>query len=421
MENKDDKKIVKRTRKIKIEEEKPIKRVRKVKKETIKTEDVKKSLEFSLTEVIVIILVTALLVSIVSGVIVFRNYDKISAKKVANNKETSEIIEHYNYIMNNYIGEVDENTLIDAAINGMYGCLSDEYTTYIDKDSTNSLQEQLGGKYTGVGIEITMQESKIVINRVFSDSPAYEAGLKKGDILTKLDEVDLSDKDSLYVSTNIKDNKEKDTFEITYLRDGKEYKTTLTKKLVSIDSVESEEHGSVGYLKISTFSSVTAEQVEDKLNKFSSNIKSIVIDLRDNTGGYLAAAYDISDLFVEKGKNIYQIKDRDEKISSHAASRNVVRKFNKIVVLVNENSASASEVVTLALKESANAIVVGAKTFGKGTVQETKTLKSGAMVKYTSAYWLSPNGNSINKIGITPDIKVEEIEKQLDEAIKAAK
>lgn len=421
MENKDDKKIVKRTRKIKIEEEKPIKRVRKVKKETIKTEDVKKSLEFSLTEVIVIILVTALLVSIVSGVIVFRNYDKISAKKVANNKETSEIIEHYNYIMNNYIGEVDENTLIDAAINGMYGCLSDEYTTYIDKDSTNSLQEQLGGKYTGVGIEITMQESKIVINRVFSDSPAYEAGLKKGDILTKLDEVDLSDKDSLYVSTSIKDNKEKDTFEITYLRDGKEYKTTLTKKLVSIDSVESEEHGSVGYLKISTFSSVTAEQVEDKLNKFSSNIKSIVIDLRDNTGGYLAAAYDISDLFVEKGKNIYQIKDRDEKISSHAASRNVVRKFNKIVVLVNENSASASEVVTLALKESANAIVVGAKTFGKGTVQETKTLKSGAMVKYTSAYWLSPNGNSINKIGITPDIKVEEIEKQLDEAIKAAK
>lgn len=421
MENKDDKKIVKRTRKIKIEEEKPIKRVRKVKKETIKTEDVKKSLEFSLTEVIVIILVTALLVSIVSGVIVFRNYDKISAKKVANNKETSEIIEHYNYIMNNYIGEVDENTLIDAAINGMYGCLSDEYTTYIDKDSTNSLQEQLGGKYTGVGIEITMQESKIVINRVFSDSPAYEAGLKKGDILTKLDGVDLSDKDSLYVSTNIKDNKEKDTFEITYLRDGKEYKTTLTKKLVSIDSVESEEHGSVGYLKISTFSSVTAKQVEDKLNKFSSNIKSIVIDLRDNTGGYLAAAYDISDLFVEKGKNIYQIKDRDEKISSHAASRNVVRKFNKIVVLVNENSASASEVVTLALKESANAIVVGAKTFGKGTVQETKTLKSGAMVKYTSAYWLSPNGNSINKIGITPDIKVEETEKQFDEAIKAAK
>ena len=417
----EDKKIVKRTRKIKTEEDKPIKRIRKIKKEVIKTEDVKKSLEFSLTEVIIIILVTALLVSIVSGVIVFRNYDKISAKKVANNKESSEIIEHYNYIMNNYIGEVDENTLIDAAINGMYGCLSDEYTTYIDKDSTDSLQEQLGGKYTGVGIEITMVDNKIVINRVFSDSPAYEAGLKKGDVLTKLDGVDLSDKDPLYVSTNIKDNKEKDTFEITYLRDGEEYKTKLTKKLVLIDSVESEEYGEVGYLKISTFSSVTAKQVEDKLNKFSSNIKSIVIDLRDNTGGYLTAAYDISDLFVEKGKNIYQIKDRDEKISSHAASRNVVKNFKKIVVLVNENSASASEVVALALKESSNAIVVGVKTFGKGTVQETKTLKSGAMVKYTSAYWLSPNGNSINKIGITPDIKVEEVEKQLDEAIKAAK
>ena len=267
MEEKETKKVVRRVKKTSNKETVEVKKT----KERI--EDIKKPLEFSLVEVIIIILVTTLLVSVASGVIVFRNYGKLSVKVSTNGKDIGEIYEHYNYILNNYFGEVNKEELIDAAISGMYNYLGDEYTTYIDKDNTNSLQEQLGGTYTGVGIEITMDNNKIVINRVFSNSPAFEAGLKKGDILIKLDDTDLSDKDSLFVSKSIKDNKEKDTFEITYLRDGKEYKTTLTKKLISIDSVESNEYEKVGYIKISTFSSVTAEQVKNAMTKFSKNIK----------------------------------------------------------------------------------------------------------------------------------------------------
>lgn len=188
-----------------------------------------------------------------------------------------------------------------------------------------------------------------------------------------------------------------------------------------INSVHSEVYDKVGYIKVDTFSATTEAQIKEELDNFNKNVTSLVIDLRDNTGGFLDTAFDVSDLFVEKGKVIYQMKERNNKITSYEAKKGVYRSFNKIVVLINENSASASEILALALKESAGATIVGTKSYGKGTVQETGNLSSGSMVKYTKAYWLSPNGNSINKEGIVPDIQVNDVNKQKDEAIKAAK
>ena len=305
----------------------------------------------------------------------------------------------------------------------MYNYLGDDYSTYLNQDDTSDLEEQLQGEYTGVGIEITTIYDKdnnptIKITKVFKDSPAEKSGIKEGDIITKVDGEKMLDANQ--VASTIKHG-EKDSYEITYIRDGKESTLTLTRKKVFINSVTGEEHGGVGYIKIDTFSATTESQVKKVLDGFSKNIKSLVIDLRDNTGGYLDTAYDVSNLFIEKGKVIYQLKDRKGTISSYEATTGVYRKFNKIVVLINEASASASEILTLALKESAGATVVGVKSYGKGTVQETKDLKSGSMIKYTTSYWLSPKGNSINKEGINPDIKVEDVEKQKDEAIKAAK
>ena len=174
-------------------------------------------------------------------------------------------------------------------------------------------------------------------------------------------------------------------------------------------------------VQIETFSGTTSKQIKNKLDDFSDNINSVVIDVRNNSGGYLSAAYEISDLFIEKGKNIYQLKDRNENIKTFKAQFDVYRKFDKIAVLVNEYSASASEILALALKESAGATIVGVKSYGKGSVQETNVLSSGAMVKYTTAYWLSPEGNSIDKVGIVPDIEVSKVEKQLDKALEAVK
>lgn len=387
------------------------------------SKDIKKSVEFNLVEVIVIILITGIVVSVASGLIVFKNYDKLSS--VASSDSTtnfSEFNKAYNHIVNSYVKEVDKDKLIDAAIEGMYSYLNDEYSIYMDEESTKSLEERLDGQYTGVGIEITANknDNKIIINKVFSNSSAMDAGLRAGDELIALDGVLLSDKEYTYVSDTIKSSK-KDTFKIKYIRDGKEYEVTLKKKNVLIDSVVSKEYGNVGYIQIQTFSATTSKQVKDKINGFSKNIDYIVIDVRNNTGGYLSAAYEIADYFVAKGKPIYQLKDKEGKVTTYKAKSGVLRDFKGISVLINEYSASASEVLTLALKESANATTIGIKSYGKGTVQETDTLSSGAMVKYTTAYWLSPNGNSINTIGISPDIEEKNSDKQLDTAIKMYK
>lgn len=403
-----------------------VKRTRRTrKKEEVKEEItvIKKSVEFSLAEVIIIVLITGLIVSVASGYMVYKNYGKISNTEIASRDDLDEVYKHYKRIMNNYVEEVNKDELIDAAIAGMYNYLGDDYSTYLNQEDTSDLDEQLQGEYTGIGIEITTlyddnKNPYVKVNRVFKDSPAELSGLRSGDIITKVDGEKMLDANQ--VSTTIKGGK-KDTYEITYIRDGKESTLTLTRKRVYINSVNSEEYGNVGYIKIDTFSSTTKEQMIKVLDNFSKNINSVVIDLRDNTGGYLDTAYEVSNLFVEKGKIIYQLKDRSGKIESFKADEGVYKKFNKIVVLINEYSASASEILTLALKQSAGATVVGVKSFGKGTVQETLNLKSGSMVKYTTSYWLGPDGNSINEKGIEPDIKVEDVDKQLDTAIKAAK
>ena len=406
----------------KVEEAKVKRPVRKVtKKEEITV--IKKSIDFSLVEVIIIVLITGLVVSVASGLIVYNNYDKINNIPVASKGDLDEVYKHYNMILNEYVEEVDKDELIDAAISGMYEYLGDEYSMYINEQDTSDLEEQLQGEYKGVGIEITTkyddnENPTIVINRVIKDSPAEEAGLKKGDIITKVDGEVMMDANQ--VSNTIKGGN-KESYEITYIRDGKENTLTLTRKKVFINSVTSEVYGKVGYIKIETFSATTEDQVTKALDTFDKNVKSLVIDLRDNTGGYLDTAYEVSNLFLEKGKVVYQLRGRDGIATSYKADTGVYRKFDQIVVIINENSASAAEILTLALKESAGAKVVGVKSYGKGTVQQTGNLNSGSMVKFTTSYWLSPKGNSINKVGIKPDVVVEDEEKQLDEAIKAAK
>lgn len=386
------------------------------------SKDIKKSAEFNLVEVIVIILITGIVVSVTSGLLVFKNYDKLFNVGSDTSSEFSEFKKAYDHIVNSYVKEVDREKLINAAIDGMYGYLNDEYSIYMDKNTTESLEQRLDGEYTGVGIEIitNKDDGKIIINKVFSNSPASEAGLKVGDQLIALDGILLEGKENTYVSDTIKNSKN-DTFRVKYLRNNKEYEITLKRKNVTIDSVVSEEYGNVGYIQIQTFSATTSKQVKNKINDFGSNIDSIVVDVRNNTGGYLSSAYEIADYFIAKGKPIYQLKNKNNKITKYNAKSGILKPFKGVSVLINGFSASASEVLTLALKESANATIIGVKSYGKGTVQEKDILSSGAMVKYTTAYWLSPNGNSINNVGIKPDIEVKDVNQQLNTAINLFK
>lgn len=420
--------------KIKEEETKNNKVVRKTVKKAKKSikidssDEIKKNADFNLLEVVIIIVITGIVVSIASGLIVYNNYDKLNNIGETNNLTSSNLKEfedNYNKIINNYVEDVNKGELLDAAISGMYNYLGDEYSTYINKDNTDTLEDTLNGEYEGIGVEITTLYKEdgslqTYITRVFKGTPAEDAGLKVNDVLLELNGESLKEKDSSYVANTIKYGAQNENT-IKVLRDNKEIELKLTRKHIYIDSVTSEEKGSVGYIKIETFSLTTVEQVKKCLDSFSDNVKSLVVDVRDNTGGYLNVAYDLSELFIEKGKNIYQIKYRDGVPNAFKAKDGIYRKYNKIAVLINGNSASAAEIFALAIKESANGKIVGVKSYGKGTVQETVTLESGAMAKYTSAYWLSPNGNSINKVGIEPDIVEKDETKQLDKAIEAVK
>lgn len=385
-------------------------------------EFINKNVNFSLLEVIIIILVTGIVVSLSTGLIVYNNYDKISKSKSDDtSSEIKEFTESYNHIINSYIDEVDKSKLIDAAISGMYNFLNDEYSIYMDNDMTESLNEQLEGTYDGIGIEMTMNNKGVIyVTQVFKNTPAEKAGLKPDDILVALDGGSLEGKTTAEVASIIKKGT-KSEFKLTYKRDNIEKTVTVNKKHIYINSVKSERFDNIGYINISTFSATTEEQVKKELDNFDKNISDLIIDLRNNTGGYLNAAYDVSELFLKKGKVIYQLKDRNNKITKFTAKSGEYRHFNNIIVIINGSTASASEILALALKESANAKIVGTKSYGKGTVQETSKLKSGSMVKYTTAYWLSPEGNSINKTGITPDYKIDGEEGQLKKAIEIAK
>lgn len=386
------------------------------------------TVSFNIVEVIVIIVITGLIVSVCSGLIVYNNYDKFISNGSSTKMDTdlNEFINSYNHILNSYVNEVDASELLDAAIEGMYTYLNDEYSSYIDEETTETLTERLEGTYEGVGIEITQNaEGQIYITRIFSNTPAEKAGLQVNDIIVTLNGESYLGKTVSEFSNKIKESKEKE-FKIGFIRDGEVKDVTVKRDVVYIDSVNSKEYDNIGYLQIETFSAVTGKQMEEKLKEFGNNINSLIIDVRDNTGGFLSAAYDTAELLVEKGSVVYQLKNKDGKIDKKISKNEPIRKFDKIIILTNSTSASASEILACSLKENLDAITVGKRTYGKGTVQETSKLSSGAMVKYTTAYWLTPKGNSINEIGLEADYIVEQnaetnIDEQLEKALELAK
>lgn len=421
------KKEVKKTP-LKEEKDKKVKRIIR-KPLRSKKEDNNKSASFSLAEVIIIVIVTGFIVSIASGFLIYSNYEKINAEFNKNNEEKdhlNEFVEAYQNILGSYVEKVDEEKLINAAIEGMFNFLEDTYTSYLPVDETTALTEILTGEYEGIGVEITSSSELdyVLIVNVFDNTPASKAGLQAGDEIIEINKEDMKGQTASYVSNLIK-NTGKTEIEIKYKRDDKEYATTLILSHVEIPSITSKMYDSVGYIYISTFAANTAKQFKDALEDLEKQgMKSLVIDVRNNTGGYLSTAVDIAEYFLKKDDVIYKLKDRNNKITTYRAKYADTKDY-KIVVATNGGSASASEILAAALKESYGATLVGIKSYGKGSIQETETLSSGAMIKYTTAYWLTPNGNEVNEIGITPDIEITESSDKedliLNKALEVAK
>ncbi len=367
-----------------------------------------KKTKFELWEVMAITLFSSLVMSFCTGYLVYKS--SCSQISTGNGDDNlAELYKAYDEIKSNYYSTVDLGALVDAGIKGMFSYLGDPYTTYLDKDQTDNLNNSLSGSYQGIGVKISVnnEENKMIISEVYDNTPAKSAGLAVGDIIVKVNDNVVADMESSEVTKLIKSS---DEVKLVINRDGNDLDFTLNTAKLNNPSVEDKiidgDNGNkIGYLKISKFNETAYEQFYEKLNKIEvAGINSLIIDLRDNTGGYLSAATKISEMFLQKGKVIYSLNEQSSTKTTYDETDD--ERNYKVYILVNGNSASASEILAAALKDSYGAKLVGTTTYGKGKVQKTSKLSDGTMYKYTSAKWLTPNGECIDGVGLKPDIEI---------------
>lgn len=357
---------------------------------------------YSFSEVFVVTLVSLIIGAFAcfSVLTIFtggRNYFKLS-------KELSKFYDAYDTITDNYYGDISKEELVDSAISGMVSSVGDIYTSYSDTDTTSKFDEMVNGTYEGIGCVIQQSETDMKIITVYDNSPAEKAGLKVDDKIIKVDDIDISTTTASKLGDYIKSGA-KDKITMTIIRGEEEKVVTLSREKIEIPVVTAktfESNGKkIGYLQISIFSSVANKQFKENLEKLEKDgIDGLIIDVRNNNGGYLTTVTDITSSLLPKGKIIYQIQKGDKKVATK--DKTSTKREYPIAVLVNGGSASASEILASAIKESYKGYVVGTKTYGKGTVQQVKKLSDGSMIKYTVENWLTPDGNWINEKGIEP-------------------
>jgi carboxyl-terminal processing protease len=364
---------------------------------------------FSYPEMVIIMIIAILFGFLIGNVVSFTKKETTNSSVPS---ELKEFVDTYNDIVNNYYDKVNKEELIDAGIKGMINYLDDPYATYFDGTSSTNFNQTLEGNYEGVGIEVTLDNNKVKITKVFADTPAKKAGIKVGDYITKVNGESVEGKSLSDVVSLIKNAKNKEV-EITITRDNQEKAMKVTRTTVDMPYTSSkvyEENGKkIGYLKIEMFSNNITKQVKKELESLKKkNIDKLVIDVRDNPGGYLTQVTEILSLFMTKKDVIYQLQTKNNKEKVYSTSSKATYSY-PVVVLINENSASASEILASAFKETYGAEVVGVNSYGKGTVQKTGDLNNGDTIKYTVQKWLTPKGNWINEKGVTPtkEVKLE--------------
>ncbi len=332
-----------------------------------------------------------------------RNYFKMS-------KRFDKFYDVYDVITSNYNGNVDEDKLIESAINGMVNSVGDAYTNYNDIEATDEFNQLVSGTYEGIGCTITQTEDAIVVIDVYKKSPADKVGIEANDIILTVDGQNAFELGTEKLANYIK-YEAKGAIQMVVKRGEEEKTFTLNRGKVETPTVGSQiyekNEKKIGYIGISLFSSVTAKQFKNELAKLEKeDVDALVIDVRGNNGGYLTSVTDIAGILLPRGRAIYQIQVGNKK--KITKDRTVEKREYPIAVLTNGGSASASEILAAAIKESYDhGYVVGTKTYGKGTVQQVKKLKDGSMIKYTVENWLTPNGNWINEKGIEPTDMVE--------------
>lgn len=334
-----------------------------------------------------------------------------SAEAVENNhyKRIKTFTESLSLVKKNYVEDVDEKELVYGAIKGMLNSL-DPHSSFMPPEAFTEMKVDTKGEFGGLGIQIGMKDNILTIIAPIEDTPAHKAGVKAGDKIIKIDgesTKDISLHDAVSKLRGLKGT----PVTITIIRKDldKPLDITIVRDIIKIKSVKSKIiEESIGYVKLTQFQEKSAEDLQTAMKELKEKeINALILDLRNNPGGLLKAAVDVSNLFLPSGKLVVYIKGRDgDKTEFHTANGNEYFDY-PMVVLVNEGSASASEIVSGALQDWGKAVIMGMQTFGKGSVQTVIPLSDGSALRLTTARYYTPKGRSIQTTGITPDIMVE--------------
>ena len=358
---------------------------------------------FSLFEVIIIILISILFGVIIGYLITF------SKGSSASDSNIEEIVETYHNIVDEYYDNVDKDKISEAAIKGMIDSLEDPYSNYMDTDTTGDFNEQIEGTFVGIGVVVQYTGEYNTIIEVYKGGPAKKVGLKKNDIIIKVDGEDVKNVHGDEIAKKIR-GVEGTHVVITVRRGEEELEFDVSRGKIDIPSVSTEifekDDKKIGYLRIESFAANTYTQFNKALKKLEKKkIDSLILDVRSNPGGHLLQTRQILSLFFDKKTVLYQVQAKKTKKKVYSLSND--KREYPIVVLIDSGSASASEILASCFKENyKNINIIGNKSYGKGTVQKSKSLNSGTSIKYTTEKWLTSKGKWINKKGVKPNIEV---------------
>ena len=356
-------------------------------------------------------LVLAIIVSFAAGTRseeIYQIAAPIFGIKVAKQPLDTEVMkEAYRQLAANYDGDLDANKLSDGAARGMVKAVGDDYTTFLDKEEAAEFNKSLNGEVSGIGAEIGVRNLQPTVLRVLDDSPAKKAGLKTGDIFVAVNGTSVAGETASGVADKVT-GEAGTTVKLTMRRGSESLDFSITRAQISDPSVRWSVSDDVGILTISRFDDNTGSLARKAAKEFiDKGVKGVIIDLRNNGGGYLTAAQEVASLWLDNGKTVVTEKSRGQVTETVKASGNPTLKGKKTIVLVNGSSASASEIVAGALKDYQAATLVGEKTFGKGTVQKVINLSDDRILKVTVARWYTPQDRNITKEGIQPNQTVK--------------
>lgn len=370
----------------------------------------------TLTAIIVVVMVAVVSFAAGARAQMYGYISSVSNKSSADASEGlpkdlnySEVEALYDTLKTKYDGDLSQKELEDGLKKGLAQATGDDYTVYLNSDEAKAFSDDLNGTFTGIGAEIGLKDDAIVVVAPLKGYPAEKAGVRSGDYILKIDDEDTTGLSVEEAVTKIRGEKGTDV-KLTIFRDKEQKEITITREEISMASVEWEiVDGNIGVITLSRFAEDTTKLMTQAANEFkAAGVNGVVLDVRNNGGGYLSSAVDVAGLWVENSTIVEEREDSGKVVTESLKSdENAPLKGIPTVVLINGGSASASEIVAGALNDYDVVTLLGEKSFGKGSVQALEELNDGGVLKVTIARWYTPNGNNIDKDGITPDIEVE--------------